>query len=200
MIDSLVAMPLLTAPVTDIFAHKTPIMLGVFMILYMSFGVACIALFLYPILKRQNELIASAYRSFRMVECVFLIVGAVVSLFILALSRQSTQADINALPIYQSMASLAFGIRMSCYQIAMVILGLNSLSLCALFFKTKLLPRWISATGFLGYLLLLASAVLDLCGFIDTTGAGGLLYIPGGVFEVVLLPAWLIFRGIKSPS
>jgi len=104
------------------------------------------------------------------------------------------------LPIYQSMASLAFGIRMSCYQIAMVILGLNSLALCALFFKTNLLPRWISATGFIGYLLLLASAVLDLCGIIDTTGAGGLLYIPGGLFEVVLLPAWLIVKGFKSPA
>jgi len=41
--------------------------------------------------------------------------------------------------------------------------------------------------------------VLDLCGFIGMTGAGGLLYIPGGVFEVVLLPAWLIVKGFKSP-
>jgi len=198
MIDSLVAIPLLTAPVTAIFAHKNPVMLGVFLLLFMSLGVACIAQFLYPVLKRHSELIASAYRIFRIVECVLLIVGAVVSIFILALSRQSTQAEIVTVPIFQSMATLAFGIRMSCYQIAMVILGLNSMVLCALFFKTGLLPRWISAIGFLGYLLLFASAALDLFGFIDTTGAGGLLYIPGGVFEVVLLPAWLIVKGFNQ--
>jgi hypothetical protein len=83
----------------------------------------------------------------------------------------------------------------------MVILGLGSLMLFCSLYKSKLIPRFISIWGLIGYALLLASAVLDILGIIDTVkGAGAVPYIPGGLFELVVFPVWLIVWGFNSSS
>ncbi len=49
--------------------------------------------------------------------------------------------------------------------------------------------------------MLLASAVLDLLGVVDTmNGAGALMYIPGGLFELLILPTWRWVRGFRTFS
>jgi hypothetical protein len=83
------------------------------------------------------------------------------------------------------------------YQVAMIILGIASMMLCYLLYRTQLIPRIISVVGFIGYALVLASAPLDILGIIDTTAAGGIFYIPGALFEIFLLPIWLIVKGFN---
>jgi len=42
--------------------------------------------------------------------------------------------------------------------------------------------------------------VLDICGVINTTnGLGFLLYIPGGLWEMIIFPLWLFIKGFKMP-
>ena len=198
MIDSYVAMPLLSTSLGNILAHRGTILLGVFLVIFMSLGIVGIALLFFPVLKRHNALIASTYLTFRAIECVLLLVGALVPLYILALSQSAQSADAGSVAALQSLAPLAMKVRLSAFQIAMTILGLNSVVLCSLLFQTRLIPRWLALTGIIGYALLLLSAVLDLCGLISTTGLGGLLYIPGGLFETILLPFWLMVKGFNG--
>jgi hypothetical protein len=41
---------------------------------------------------------------------------------------------------------------------------------------------------------------LDLAGAIDVeSGAGLLMLAPGGLYELLVLPAWLIVRGFRMP-
>jgi hypothetical protein len=83
----------------------------------------------------------------------------------------------------------------------MVILGLNSLGLCGLLFTSRLIPQWLAAWGFIGYVLLLASALLDIAGVINSLqGTGMLLYLPGGLFELLGFPLWLILKGFNAPQ
>jgi hypothetical protein len=80
----------------------------------------------------------------------------------------------------------------------MILLGVGSLLVFATFYRSRLLPRWLSVWGLVGYALLLASALLSLLGLVDTVrGAGMVLYIPGGVFELLVFPAWLIVKGFR---
>ena len=72
--------------------------------------------------------------------------------------------------------------------------------LCYLLYKTRLIPRLISAIGILGYASVLVSAPLDLIGLIDTTATGGILYIPGALFELFILPAWLFIKGFNTAA
>ena len=83
----------------------------------------------------------------------------------------------------------------------MIILGFGSLFICYLFYQSKLIPSFLSVWGFIGYALLLASAVLDISGVIDTiNGAGAIMYIPGGVWELIVFPIWLIVKGFNSTA
>jgi hypothetical protein len=66
--------------------------------------------------------------------------------------------------------------------------------------QSKLIPRFKSIWGFIGYLLVLASALLDISGIIDTHGEGMRMYLPGGLFESILLPIWLIVKGFNSSA
>lgn len=170
--------------------------IGAFLILIMSIGIVGIAITLFPILKKYNETIAITYVSFRTIECVFLIVGAVVSLLLITVSQDYITAGAADESYFEVLRNLAITVRYSSYQIAMSILGLGSLLLCALLYRSKLIPRWLSVWGFIGYALLLASALLDLSGVIDTlSGAGMMLYIPGGIWELLAFPIWLFVKG-----
>ena len=53
----------------------------------------------------------------------------------------------------------------------------------------------------MGYALLTLGVPLDLLGLLDmSAGAGLLLVVPGGLFEVVFLPIWLITKGFSAPQ
>jgi len=202
MVDAYFVAPILDTPnyLNKISANENQIILGAFLILAMSIGIVGIALMLFQVLKTHNETIAITYVSFRSIECVLLIVGAISYLFLITLSRQYINAGAPDASYFQNLGALAIQMRYSAYQIAMVILGLGSLMLCYLLYQSKLVPRFISIWGFVGYALLLASALLDISGIIDTVhGAGSMMYIPGGLFELFLFPIWLITKGF-NPS
>ena len=77
----------------------------------------------------------------------------------------------------------------------MIALGLGSLPFCYLLYKSRLIPRWLSGLGFIGYVALLTSALLEVFGY----SAGMTLYLPGALFELIF-PIWLIAKGFNLPS
>jgi hypothetical protein len=51
-----------------------------------------------------------------------------------------------------------------------------------------------------GYALLLVGVVLGFAGTVDPNSGSGLaLLAPGGVFEFIVLPIWLIAKGFRTP-
>ena len=198
MIDAYTVSPLLDASVDNYHAHRQQLFIGAFAILFMALGVVGIAILLYPIVEKYNKLVAIAYLCSRMLEALLLISGVIVYFLVLSLSEEYLAANFAEASYLQTMANLAVVVRYSSYQVAMIILGCASVALCYVFYKTQLIPRSIAALGLVGYGCLLVSAPLDLMGAIDTTEAGGFLYIPGAVFELLLLPYWLIFKGFNA--
>jgi hypothetical protein len=54
----------------------------------------------------------------------------------------------------------------------------------------------VAVLGLLGYACLTVGVPLDLVGVLDMdTGVGQALLVLGGLFEVAVLPAWLIAKG-----
>ncbi len=201
IIESNVVAPILQEPLAQVYPNAGLVKMGALLIFVMSIGIAFISILLFPVLKKHNETIAITYVSFRTIECVLLIVGAIVSLFLVALSKESIAAGVPGAQYYQALSTSALSIRYLSYQVAMVILGLNSLGLCGLLFKSRLIPRWLAVWGFTGYVLLLASALLDIAGVINSLqGTGMLLYLPGGLFELLGFPLWLIVKGFNVPQ
>ncbi|WP_162641256.1 DUF4386 domain-containing protein [Streptosporangium sp. 'caverna'] len=70
-----------------------------------------------------------------------------------------------------------------------------------LLFVSKIVPQPIAVLGLIGYALLLLGVPLDLLGVLDTDmGMGMILLVPGGLFEVLVLPIWLFAKGFKLPQ
>ena len=64
--------------------------------------------------------------------------------------------------------------------------------------SARLVPRPIALLGLVGYASLTIGVPLDLLGVLDmSAGAGMLLVVPGGLFELVFLPVWLIAKGFR---
>jgi hypothetical protein len=199
MIDAYFVAPILKTPLSDIYPNALRVHTGSFLILIMSIGIVGIAVALYPILKRHSEMIAITYVSFRVIECMLLLVGAIVYFYLVDLSQTFINAGTPDAPYFRILSALAISMRYASYQIAMIILGFGSLFLCYLLFQSKLVPRFLSVWGFVGYVFLFASGLLDVLGVVDTVhGAGAMLYIPGGLWEFIAFPIWLFLKGFNS--
>lgn len=200
MVDAYAVAPILNTTIDNIGANDTLVFIGAFSIMLMAVGVVFIAILLYPILEEHNKYIAITYVSFRIMECLLLTVGVAVYFLLVYLSHEYVKEGVQDSGLYQTIAAVAIEARYSAYHIAMFILSIASIMVCYLFFQTKIIPRSISLVGIVGYALVLLSAPLDLVGLVDTTSTGGVLYIPGALFEMLLLPAWLIVKGFNHTT
>lgn len=136
--------------------------------------VVAIAIVLYPMLHRYSPRAAMAYGSARVMEAVLLLVG----MFCLLAGNSLQQAGLESVIVRE----FAVTIHRISYQVAMLILGLGSLSFCRVLYRSGLLPAFWAIWGFAGYLLLAAGAVAELCGW-----SFGLYFsLPGGLFELAL--------------
>lgn len=175
--------------------HIDTLLIGVFAILTMAIGIVFIAIAFFPIVKKHSETIALTYVVFRTIECFLLIVGSICYLYIIALSHETIDSTYFATAVL-----LAVKIKLYGYQMAMIVLGIGSIFLCYSLYKSRLIPRFLSIWGGIGYLSLLLSAVLDISGVIDTTnGPGAVLYVPGGLWELIAFPLWLFIKGFNVP-
>lgn len=87
------------------------------------------------------------------------------------------------------------------YAAAMVVLGAGSVPFCLALARHRLAPRWLARWGAAGYSLLVAGMVLELA----LPGAGVVLAIPGGLFEIVLgvlllVRGWPATRPAAAPA
>ena len=65
--------------------------------------------------------------------------------------------------------------------------------------KAMFLTGFVLVWGLIGYIFLTVSGILDVLGVVDTVnGAGALLYIPSGVWEFIVFPAWLFIKGFNT--
>ena len=195
MIDAYFVAPNLNVRLSSLYQVQSTILLGVFSVFFMAIGIVGIATTLFPVVRRQSEAIAITYVSFRIVECFLLTFGAVLYLFLLTTSKVNFNSDF----LDTELPKIAVNIKLNAYQLGMIVLGIGSILLCYSFYKSQVIPRWLSIWGMIGYLLLFLSAVFALLGIVDTVhGIGTLMYIPGGLWELFAFPIWLFVKGFNT--
>ena len=147
---------------------------GVALMAVSGLAVVAIGLLMYPVLKQVNPTLAVWYPVLRIVECL---VSAACGAYLLAASEVVPN---HLLWVY-------------------VPTGIGGIILCYLLFVARLVPRPIALLGLVGYASLTIGIPLDLLGVLDmSAGAGTLLLVPGGLFELVFLPIWLLTKGFRD--
>ncbi len=188
---------------TTVFPNGTTAISGMLLWLINDFGIALIGLLMFPILKKRSERMALTYLSMRMFEAIFLVIGVIFAMLLIPLSQEFIKAGATDATSYQVIGSV---IKQAEYwfmtPMQLIPLGLGGVVLTFFLYQTKLVPRFISVVGLIGYGLLVPSAILTLLGVLDTLpGApGSLLVIPVAAFEIILMPIWLYTKGFNMSA
>ena len=156
------------------------------------------AVVVWPVLKRVNEILALGFVTARVMESVFIAVGILSLLSVVALRQEAAGVDADSLvAVGQSLVAL-HGWTFLLGPGFMVGVG-NGLILGYLMYTSRLIPRGLAMLGLIAGPVLLARFVGILFGVFEPGSVlGGLMGVPEFIWEL-LLAIWLIVRGF-NPS
>ena len=174
---------------STISAHKTILALGAFLILLIPAVDVGKAVLFFPILQNHGRRTALGYLATMIVEVVFLGLGALALLMIVPLAQHAGESWARGL------ASLLVQTNTMSYQIGEAVLGFGALFLCALLFRSRLIPGWLAISGLIGYAFLMTGQIAEIFGI----HVGTYSVIPGFFFEVAL-PVWLFTKGFQPDA
>jgi hypothetical protein len=156
-------------------AGRASLTTGVLLEMAAGLAVVAIGILMYRALKTADRKLALGYPIMRVLEFA---VSAILAVYLLS---QLKEFPNHLLWVY-------------------IPTGIGGLILNYLLFTSKMIPRPIAVLGLIGYALLLLVVPLDLAGAVEeSSGFGFALLAPGGLYEFVILPIWLIAKGFRRP-
>ncbi len=184
---------------STVYSNQGSLLLGQMLIFVMLTAMAGTAALLYPVLKRHSETLALGYVVARVLEIAMISVGVVAGLLLVPLSWSFTAASGAEVA---SAAGLAETLRTASdwtgYLGAQMIFSISALVLNWVFFRSGLLPRWLSAWGLIGVPLMFASGLLVMFESLNANASTlNLLVVPLAVQEMAMA-AWMIVKGFRD--
>ena len=199
---SMFARPILDAPdyLTKISANEPTVLAGAFLVFIMGWAGAGIGISMYPVLRRHNEGLALGAAGFRIIEGVFDGIGAVLILLLATLSRELIKVGPAGLAQLQSLGTLLREGRTWVGDVtALPAWCIGAYLYYSLFYKTRLVPRWLSRWGLAGITLVLAASMLVLFRQIASLSTAQMLMSLPIALQEMVLAIWLIVKGF-NPS
>ena len=194
--------PILTAPnyLAGISPNTAAVAWGALLWSINNIGIVFIAVFMYPLLWKLDENAAVGYLAVRIIEGALMMVGVMVTLMLIPLSAEFINAGAPLSSWYVTLGNSLVQVT-GLNKIGLPLLGLSGLIFTWMLVRHKMVPRVISVVGLVGYALSLFGGLAVWFGLIDPTAAlGTVINVPVAVFEIILLPFWLFFRGFKMPE
>lgn len=178
-------------------AHQDRLLVGALFQLIAAFTAASIAIALYPVLREHAAGMALGSVGFRLIEGVFYAVSAVGTLVLVSLSDQvAAGGAVDAAATVS--ATLVRDLRDAAAIVAVLAFYTGGTLYYLVFYRTGLIPRWLSAWGLAGTALGAVAALLVLFRVTETlSGVQVALNIPIGVQEMVFA-IWLILKGFRQ--
>jgi hypothetical protein len=189
--------PLLGGPdyLSRIAGSQNSMIIAICLLSVMNMACPGIAMALYPVLKRSHPGLAIGSVGFRSLEGALLFAGLACMAALLPLSREFLQAGTDSTTL-QTIANLLRSTGDWFSNVAALLaFHVGAFMYYFILYRTKLVPRWLSAWGMFADVLGIASAALVLTG--AATGFDVLqtaLNLPIGLQELVLA-GWLIVKG-----
>lgn len=166
-------------------------------ILEIIMALACIgtAVVLYPILKKQSQILALGLVASRILEASAIFIG--VSLILTIVSLHQANIGASALAISHTLGIMYDRVFL---QSQSFLPAINDLLLGVLLYKSRLVPRALSLIGIIGAFALLIGYGAVMFNLIDQhSSEAGLSALLVALFEFVL-GIWLIIKGFNKKS
>jgi len=190
--------PLLDGPdyLTELADNSRLVVTSSLLALVEGVAVVGIAVLLSPLLRNHSRRLALGYVSFRIGELAATIILALTSLMLLSPAQDPNVAGGGA----ETLGNVLVGTQDWLLPIVYIFSCVAGIMLSAVLYTSRLVPRWLSVLGLLGYPALMLTSILhmlDYADMVDGTAFVGL--IPGGLFELVL-PLWLFAKGFNPQA
>ena len=156
------------------------IYLGAFLEFLLILANVGTAVVLYPIARRQNELLAIGYVAARVIECVFIAAGIIFVLGVVSLRQDSSDAADLAVSL-AALKDWTFLLGPG-----LVVPFGNGLILGYLMYSSGIVPRRMAWLGLIGGPLLLVGNLGVLFDLWEPTGPAGLVVVPEFLWELSL--------------
>jgi hypothetical protein len=178
--------------------NRNPVIAGALLWLLDGLAVIGIAFFMYPYLKKTHGPMALGYVGVRIAELGLILAYLSAPVMMVRLSQNFIDAGQPSGTHYQLLGSILNGIQYWTLQLIYIFNGVAGLVLCVLLYRSRIVARFISAIGIIGYGVLLPASLLDLFGLLNLDQLPGMLiFIPGTIFEIFLFPIWLFAKGFN---
>ncbi len=176
-------------------SNTSQVALRALLVLVMGLPLAMVPAMMFPILKRQNEVLAIGYVIFRgALEAFTYLATALCWLLLIEIARQYAASGVAVASQFASLGMLLIKARDPILAVQDLVFSLGALMFYYMLYHTRLIPRWLSGWGFIGAILY---------------GAVGLTYMFTGAMRVIVLmplalqemvmAIWLIVKGF-NPS
>ena len=161
--------------------NDSQIYLGALLELLLIIANIATAVVVFPILRRQNEVLSLGYVTARLMECTFIAAGILLVLGIVSLRQDSPDASALAVSL-AALKDWTFLLGPG------FIVGWgNGLILGYLMYRSRLVPRWMAWLGLVGGPLIILSGIGVLFGAWDAGGlVQGIATAPEFVWELSL--------------
>jgi len=171
---------------------------GAIAVLLMGVSLTFIPIVLFPILKRNYEKSALVCLVFRSgLEMVNYIFAALLALALLALAENSVQLTSDA-----GIAYLIGDTLKELYgnPVLVIVFSIYAATLYAVFYRSKLIPRWISLFGFVAIALHFSAGLLVLFGVQEDFSTSNLILNFPIFLQEMVMAFYLIIRGFRKEA
>ncbi len=194
--------PILSSPdyLDIIYPNKIIVIIGILLESIMIPAMFLIPIFLFPILKKHNKVLALGYIGFRSLEAVLISIAEINKLSLVNLSRDYLNKGGVDVSYFQNIGS---SIQSKLYWvntdglIYVVIFAIGALVLYSILYQSKLVPRWIAGWGFIAAITILTGSMLSA--FTDISPVITILLIAPIAAQEMVMAVWLIVKGF-NPS
>jgi hypothetical protein len=173
-------------------ADPSRLTLGAFFIMLMGILLSAMTVFLYPLFRKDSKELAMGMVVFRgALEGAGYIIGALLWVLLAALSKEFAGTGSASL---QAVGNLVLEVSNKNGSIGTVFFIIGAMCLYTSFYRTRLIPRWLTLWGMIGAVFYLGYGLLSL---FDIGGASlGFLQLPTFVQELAM-GLWLVIKGFN---
>jgi len=180
------------ATVNNIMANELLFRINTAYNLIMYASVVLLSVALYVILKQVNKNLALLALSWRLAEAILGCLIVLSGLIVLLLLNGEIYSAVFETEQLQALVGLFLDVSSAALSLVFLFLSLGSIVFFYLFFKSKYIPRILSAFGIFSFLLALIGSLVSI---LLPSNALMVFGAPAALFEIVI-GLWLLIKGV----
>ena len=170
---------------------------GAFFTIMMGISLVLMTVFLYPLFRKDSEELALGMVLFRgAIEGTCYILSTLGILTLVALGNEYTATGASSAEL-QSMGKVLYQFQSYFAPVSVIFFLIGAMCLYISFYRTRLIPRWLTVWGFIGVVPYMAYALLHF--FHLDNGIGFYLQMVLAPQEIVM-GLWLVIKGFNREA